>query len=142
MAREKLGRGREAMREIWAGPAAEAYADQAYPHSGVDFAQVQTALEQAKVFASRGDSLKADWEEVGPFTLDVAREATQTNGIPTQWAGRTTALAVDPNGSRDRCRLYVGAAGGGVWRTGNALSVTRTGGRSPTVSTRPRSATS
>jgi hypothetical protein len=122
MAREKLGRGREAMREIWAGPAAEAYADTAYPHSAVDFAQVQTTLEQAKGFASRGDSLKADWEEVGPFTLDVAREATQTNGIPTQWAGRTTALAVDPNCNRDRCRLYLGAAGGGVWRTDNALS--------------------
>src|SRR5215212_7468204 len=113
MAREKLARGTEATSEIWAGPAAEAYADTAYPHAIVDFAQVQGALEEAKGFASRGDSLKADWEEIGPFTLDVAREATQTNGIPTQWAGRTPALAVDPSCNRERCRLYVGAAGGG-----------------------------
>jgi hypothetical protein len=122
MAREKLARGGEGIREIWAGAAAEAYADTAYPQAHVDFAQVQAALEQAKGFASRGDSLKQDWEEVGPFTLDVAREATQTNGIPTQWSGRTVALAVDPKCSREQCRLYIGAAGGGVWRTDNALS--------------------
>ncbi len=120
VAREKAGR--EGMREIWSGASAEAYADQAYPHANIDFAQVQESLEQAKGFASKGDSLKADWEEVGPFTLDVAREATQTNGIPTQWAGRTTALAVDPNCDEHSCRLYAGAAGGGVWRTDNALS--------------------
>jgi hypothetical protein len=122
LAREKLAAGAEAQSEIWAGPAAEAYADQAIPHGTVDFAQVQAALEQAKGFASRGDSLKANWDEVGPFTLDVAREATQTNGIPTQWSGRTPALAVDPSCNRHRCRVYVGAAGGGVWRTDNALS--------------------
>ncbi len=122
MAREKLGGGKEAAREIWAGPSAEVYADHAYPHSNVDFAQVEAALAEAKSFGRKGDSLKADWEEVGPFTLDVAREATQTNGIPTQWAGRTTALAVDPRCNEDSCRLYVGAAGGGVWRTDNALS--------------------
>jgi hypothetical protein len=122
LAREKLAAGAEAQSEIWAGPAAEAYADQAIPHGTVDFAQVQAALEQAKGFSSRGDSLKANWDEVGPFTLDVAREATQTNGIPTQWSGRTPALAVDPSCNRHRCRVYVGAAGGGVWRTDNALS--------------------
>jgi hypothetical protein len=120
VAREKAGR--EGMREIWQGASAEAYADQAYPHANIDFAQVQESLEQAKGFASKGDSLKVDWEEVGPFTLNVAREATQTNGIPTQWAGRTTALAVDPKCDEHSCRLYAGAAGGGVWRTDNALS--------------------
>jgi hypothetical protein len=121
MAREKTARG-EGAREILAGPSAEAYADQAIPHGTIDFAQVEAALERAKHFGRHGDSLREDWEEVGPFTLDVAREATQTNGIPTQWSGRTTALAVDPRCDEDACRLYVGAAGGGVWRTDNALS--------------------
>ena len=36
------------------------------------------------------------WQEVGPFTLNVAREATQNNGLTTQWSGRMTAMAVDP----------------------------------------------
>ena len=122
MAREKLAGNKEAAREIWAGPSAEVYADHAYPHANVDFAQVEAALAEAKEFGRKGDSLRSDWEEVGPFTLDVAREATQTNGIPTQWAGRTTALAVDPKCNENSCRLYAGAAGGGVWRTDNALS--------------------
>ena len=61
------------------------------------------------------------WEEVGPFTLDVAREATQNNGLTTEWSGRMTAMAVDPKCDSHDCRLYVGAAGGGVWRTDDAL---------------------
>ena len=36
--------------------------------------------------------------------------------------GRATALAIDPNCSPGHCRLWVFAAGGGVWRTKNALS--------------------
>ena len=122
MAREKIAGGQEAAREIAAGPGAEAYSDMAIPHATIDFAQVEASLARAKAFASKGDSLRQDWDEVGPFTLNVAREATQTNGIPTQWAGRTTALAVDPKCNEHSCRLYIGAAGGGVWRTDNALS--------------------
>jgi hypothetical protein len=121
VAREKAAAGREAGRELLGGPAAEDYANMALPRQTIDFAQVQAALAEAKGFASHGDSLEQDWEEVGPFTLDVAREATQTNGIPTQWSGRVTALAVDPKCDEHSCRLYVGAAGGGVWRTSNAL---------------------
>src|SRR5262249_27572978 len=37
-------------------------------------------------------------------------------------SGRITALAIDPNCSNAQCRLWVGAAGGGIWRTDNALS--------------------
>jgi hypothetical protein len=122
VAREKFAAGKEAGGELLTGPAAEDYANTALPRQTIDFAQVEAALEQAKHFGSHGDSHEADWEEVGPFTLDVAREATQTNGIPTQWSGRVTAMAVDPRCDEDDCRLYVGAAGGGVWRTDNALS--------------------
>jgi hypothetical protein len=64
----------------------------------------------------------ARWQEVGPFTLDVATEATQNAGLTTQWSGRLTAIAVDPKCGNSSCRLYVGAAGGGVWRTDNALA--------------------
>ena len=71
-----------------------------------------------------GVSRGRPWEEVGPFTLDVAREATQkkTTASPTQWSGRLTAMVADPKCDLHQCRLYVGAAGGGVWRTDNALS--------------------
>src|SRR5262249_61213896 len=39
-------------------------------------------------------------------------------------SGRATALAIAPNCSQSKCRLYAGAVGGGIWRTDNALSGT------------------
>jgi hypothetical protein len=47
---------------------------------------------------------------------------TQTFGPPTQWSGRITSLAIDPKCGSDGCKLYVGAAGGGVWKTNDALA--------------------
>ena len=37
-------------------------------------------------------------------------------------SGRVTALALDPGCSQSKCTVWVGAAGGGIWRTDNALS--------------------
>src|SRR4029079_13761852 len=39
----------------------------------------------------------------------------------TQWSGRVTALTIDPKCNAEKCRLYLGAAGGGVWRTKDGL---------------------
>ena len=36
--------------------------------------------------------------------------------------GRATAIAIDPNCAPGHCRLWIFAAGGGVWRTKNALA--------------------
>jgi hypothetical protein len=122
VAREKSARGREAAREILNGFAQQAYQDLAYPHKTVGVAQLQGALAAMRRH-DRGDDGRRDrrWEEVGPFTLDVATEATQNAGLETQWSGRLTAMVVDPTCDLRRCRLYVGAAGGGVWRTDDAL---------------------
>ena len=122
VAREKALRGREASREIVAGFAQQAYQDLAYPHKTVATAQLEGALQAMRRHGRGDDRRGRRWEEVGPFTLDVAREATQNNGLPTQWSGRLTAMVADPKCDSNQCRLYVGAAGGGVWRTDNALS--------------------
>ena len=126
VAREKGARGREASREIVNGFAQQAYADLAFPHKTVAAAQLQGALAAMRKHNNNADDggrqRGRGWEEVGPFTLDVAREATQNNGLPTQWSGRLTAMVADPKCDSHHCRLYVGAAGGGVWRTDNALS--------------------
>ena len=45
---------------------------------------------------------------------DVAREATQNNGLPTWWSGRLTAMVADPKCDLHQCRLYVGAAAAGL----------------------------
>jgi hypothetical protein len=129
VARERIASGREALREHFFGATQEAYADLAFPHATVAVAQQQGALAAMRRHDDDNDDDGGSgprWEEVGPFTLDVATEATQNAGLPTEWSGRLTAMAVDPRCGRDDddddCRLYIGAAGGGVWRTNHALS--------------------
>ena len=70
----------------------------------------------------RGAKLSTKWDFIGPDTLNVDRLGTQSFIKPTQWSGRVTALAVDPKCKPQECTLYVGAAGGGLWRTKNALA--------------------
>ena len=69
-----------------------------------------------------GATLSPKWDAVGPTTLDVDRLGTQTYQRGTQWSGRITAMAVDPKCKPQTCTLYIGAAGGGLWRTTNALA--------------------
>ena len=72
------------------------------------------------------------WTSVGPFSA-IYPSATSRTNAPYVASGRISALAIDPRcgirhaeESRDdedrTCRLYVGAAGGGVWRTDRPFS--------------------
>jgi hypothetical protein len=106
-----------------AGPAQEAYENRAYPETTIALAQTKAAVAAAKAVKSRGSKAPKKWDEVGPDTMNVTQLGTQHFGRPTQWAGRVSALAVDTRHcSVEACVLYVGAAGGGVWRTNNALA--------------------
>jgi hypothetical protein len=60
------------------------------------------------------------WQEVGPSTATFPAILT-FSGASYVTSGRITALAIDPNCNVVTCRLWLGAAGGGVWRTTNAL---------------------
>ena len=77
---------------------------------------------------------KSPWESIGP-TIAVYPVATSRTNNSYVTAGRVTALAIDPrcaiasaDDARDdesnNCRLYVGAAGGGVWRTDRPFAQT------------------
>ena len=63
------------------------------------------------------------------MTPNVAGEASQffdpvtQQGPPTQESGRVTAIAIDPACEPGDCRLWVAAAGGGIWRTDDALAL-------------------
>src|SRR3954467_5182987 len=127
-----LTRGREGSRALKAGdadsgidPAAQAYADQAYPFAGIGIAQTRAASNAAGKLRGHSPKHGGAWDELGPFTNDVATLGTQTFNRPTQWSGRVTALAVAPSceakGGK-HCTLYVAAAGGGIWRTDDALA--------------------
>jgi hypothetical protein len=62
---------------------------------------------------------------IGPSIADVPDILTFT-GTEYVTSGRITALGIAATCTVSNCRLYVGAAGGGVWRTDNALSNTPT----------------
>jgi hypothetical protein len=68
-------------------------------------------------------AITTSWEALGPLTPKVPAEATYS-GVGTLNSGRVTAMAVDPNCGQPRtgCRLWIAAAGGGIWRTDDALA--------------------
>ena len=109
------------------GAEAEAYRDRAYPADSISINQIQGAIAaDAAAQGRRAAGTAPKWDSLGPDTLDVDRLGTQSFIKPTQWSGRETALAIDPKCKPQECTLYVGAAGGGVWRTKNALAPTPT----------------
>jgi hypothetical protein len=108
--------------ESGGGPDAEAYSDRAYPASDITIDEIQGAIAANGNAAARGAKLSSKWESLGPDTLNVDRLGTQSFIKATQWSGRVTALAVDPKCKTQECTLYVAAAGGGLWRTKNALA--------------------
>jgi hypothetical protein len=61
------------------------------------------------------------WTLAGPSTANFPDVLTFSGAAYTT-SGRVTALAVDPSCNRTRCRVWAAAAGGGVWRTDNALA--------------------
>ncbi len=129
--REKLENGGEAAREVLSGPAQEAYDNRAYPNSFISQAQSQGAARAYRSVDLRAGPLPANlsanlaastsWKEIGPITPVVAAEATYT-GRETLVSGRVTALAASPACSTSSCAVYVGAAGGGIWKSSNGLA--------------------
>jgi hypothetical protein len=110
------------------GPTAaaeEAYANRAYPAPYVPFALTRNAHRAwANVMArapGRGVNALGAWTLAGPSTANFPDLLT-FSGAPYTTSGRITALAVDPACSTRKCRVWAAAAGGGVWRTNNALS--------------------
>ena len=106
-----------------ADAASQAYTDRAYPAESISIDQIQNAITANNALAGHaGAKLTSKWDFIGPETLDVDRLGTQSFIKPTQWSGRVTAVTVDPKCKPQECTLYVAAAGGGVWRTTNALA--------------------
>jgi hypothetical protein len=110
------------------GPTAaaeEAYANRAYPAPYVPFALTRNAHRAwSNVMArapGRGINVLGAWTLAGPSHANFPDLLT-FSGTPYTTSGRITALAVDPACSTRKCRVWAAAAGGGVWRTNNALS--------------------
>lgn len=120
------------------GPAAYAeqdYAHRAYPASTIPFSATQKAIagwnrimaRSKQLWSSRsggpttGPSFSTtSWTSIGPNgELDPA--SLTFSGSPYAGSGRVTAIAVADTCTTANCRVWVAAAGGGIWRTDNAL---------------------
>ncbi len=118
--------GGEADRKGLNGPAQQEYENRAYPHAVIATAQTVGTRSAFAAVRTRTVTSKAPlraWTALGPSSGLVPDIVTYT-GRPTTNSGRVTAMAIGPACSPGACPLYVGAAGGGVWKTPDALAAT------------------
>ncbi len=123
--RDQIGGNRRAMpgRETDRGPVAAAeenYAHRAYPASDIPFKLTVNAQKAWANVRSLAPSA-GTWTLSGPSIPNVSDILT-FSGRDYTTSGRITALAITPICENTNCTLWVGAAGGGVWRTNNALT--------------------
>lgn len=101
------------------------YENRAFPAEHVHYSQHRGAAAAFDVLQSDASEHAASWTELGPFTPVVAAPWTYT-GRQALDSGRITSLAISHRCVAGDCRLFVGAAGGGVWVTADALASTPT----------------
>ena len=83
------------------------------------------ARRRAKLARLHGRSFLAagpKWKQYGPKDNATQPGVTAFSGATNNTASRTTALVVDPDCTAKHCRVWVGASGGGVWRTDDVLA--------------------
>ena len=137
---EKLEQqGGEVGGEIVNGPNQESYDQRAYPHKTVAPAQqrrakaaavrarnrARTAVGARELARAQGVATAGAWSPLGPNGGLQVPESTYT-GSPSVVSGRVTALELGTTCTTSSCTLYVGTAGGGLWRTTNALAAAPT----------------
>ena len=102
--------------------AVQEYTNRAYPATEVPFSLTVNAKNAwAKIKSQSNKNTAGAWTLAGPSTANFPAILTFSGAAYTT-SGRVTALAIDPACSQKNCTVWVGAAGGGVWRTDNALS--------------------
>jgi len=101
----------------------EAYlsAERTYPANVIPTSVVQNAAATFSAIAKKGGADKfGHWKLFGPRVNATQPGVTSFSGATNNTASRITALVVDPACSANKCRVWAGASGGGVWRTDNA----------------------
>ncbi len=103
----------------------ERYLARAFPLEEVPFTASMEAMRAYYEIQSRGnDGRDGRWRLVGPSVSSVPAALSVYGGGPEATSvvsGRITALLISPNCNERRCRLWLAAAGGGVWITDRAL---------------------
>jgi hypothetical protein len=103
----------------------EAYksATRTYPANVIPPSMVQNAKNTFNKIATQGDpNGNNHWLSYGPIQNSIQPGVLSFSGATTPTASRDTALVIAPTCVPGNCRLWVGSAGGGVWRTDDALA--------------------
>ncbi len=107
--------------------AAEAYAARAYPAAYVPQSVAAAARQGWANFKASDAKRPKNPGEVKQWTLyplstQEFPAVLSFSGRPYYDSGRITALAIAPTCQAGNCRLWLAAAGGGMWRTDDALA--------------------
>jgi hypothetical protein len=109
------------------GAAESEFAHRAYPDTDIPVERIVGARSSHASLKSRdleGD-MPGEWQSFGPsealYPFTPLRNFTLY--VPNAYfaASRTTSLALSSRCDQARCTLWAGPAGGGIWRTRNAL---------------------
>jgi hypothetical protein len=123
--------------------AQEQYDNRAYPNTTIDFQQVVTSQQAYQAVKQHGKSKAASqssggvttsaantapWTLIGPTSdrVDGFLSYTPGAGASVISSGRVSAIAVAPDCNATTCRVWVGAAGGGIWMMSNGLAASPT----------------
>jgi hypothetical protein len=112
-----------------ASAAESAFLERAYPADTISLAAAagaRAAFAAADGRPGKGKGVKGSWVSVGPSQALYPKTDFRNSFsyVPTDYiaGGRTTAIAIAGTCKPGDCRLYITPAGGGIWRTKNALT--------------------
>jgi hypothetical protein len=103
----------------------EAYksAARTYPANVIPPSMVQNAKNTFLKIAKQGDPKNNNfWQSYGPLENSIQPGVLAFSGATNVTASRVTALVIAPTCVAGNCRVWAGVAGGGVWRTDDALA--------------------
>ena len=123
---------KEAVPETEEGPGSAAAAEfqaRAFPADTITVAQMNGAAAAFESVKGRpfpaGKGKPGSWVSVGPnqALYPGTPLLTSSDYIPNKYiaSGRTTSIAISNTCKPGNCKVYVTPAGGGIWRTKNAL---------------------
>src|SRR5712691_3169455 len=104
----------------------------AFPDTDIPLARLEGARAAFTAVKARGfpngKGRSGTWVSVGPSTALYPFFAPRDISlyVPNEYiaASRIDAMAIAPDCRPGHCRLWIGPAGGGIWRTDNALADT------------------
>jgi hypothetical protein len=108
----------------------------AFPAEEITAAQTAGAIKafnDVKIRGNKGSKKKPGiWNAIGPTRAIAPAILTQAFapwvlGQDYVSGGRTTAMAISPACNQGNCTLWIGVAGGGVWKTDHALHTNNLG---------------